>query len=217
MAQQLEPFQWVMNWHGLLSNAALAGLLESGFFPKWHAVLHHWLSSPAPNQDEITRWYLGWKGLFPQDLLDHPRVRLNFNHALNMMNTAAEGTPLPPLAAMAPAPAAAAAAGNGQAGGWGVGAAGGPGTGGAGGDAGRSTAEPTLRELVERYAADAGVEFVPRPGRYQDGLQVYSFGGVSCVLEAGGAVIRAQVRERWAPVSLARLLELAAAKQRGAP
>ena len=37
------------------------------FFPKWHAVLHAWLSA-SPNFDEVTRWYLGWKGLFPDEV-----------------------------------------------------------------------------------------------------------------------------------------------------
>lgn len=40
-------------------------LLEGYFFPKWHAVLRHWLAN-SPNYDEVTRWYLGWKSLFPQ-------------------------------------------------------------------------------------------------------------------------------------------------------
>ena len=40
---------------------------RQNFFPKWHAVLHAWLSA-APNFDEVTRWYLGWKGLFPEEV-----------------------------------------------------------------------------------------------------------------------------------------------------
>lgn len=34
----------------------LASLLEQYFFPKWHAVLRHWLSN-NPNYDEVTRWW----------------------------------------------------------------------------------------------------------------------------------------------------------------
>jgi hypothetical protein len=76
------------------------------FFPKWHAVLHAWLSA-APNFDEVTRWYLGWKSLFPEEVrasrgapsasapapdlvqtqvMSHERVRRGFNAALDMMN-----------------------------------------------------------------------------------------------------------------------------------
>jgi tuftelin-interacting protein 11 len=209
LSQQLEPFQWVLAWHGLLSNDALAALLESSFFPKWHAVLHHWLTH-QPNYDEVTRWYLGWKGLFPQDLQDQPRVRAGFNHALNMMNSAVEGQPLP---VEMPQAAGGGAGGLGGAGYAAEAAA----IGGAGGGVGRGyglEAEPTFKELVERYAMDAGVEFVPKVGRYQDGLQVYSFGGISCVLEVGSCVLRAQIRDRWAPVSLERLKQEAASRKK---
>jgi hypothetical protein len=33
----------------------MASLFEQYFFPKWHAVLRHWLSN-SPNYDEVTRW-----------------------------------------------------------------------------------------------------------------------------------------------------------------
>jgi tuftelin-interacting protein 11 len=137
-----------------------------------------------------------------------PRLRSAFNAALNLMNCAADGAPLPAAAAAAPAaattPAAApeepAAAGGGAAGGrWG-----GP--------------EPTLRDLVARYADEAGYEFLPKPGRFHDGLQVYSFGGVSCVLEAATSTVRAVLPgagDRWAPVSLERLAAEAAKRAAG--
>lgn len=38
LAQVLEPFQWVVAWHGLMSIGAMAALLDVGFFPKWHQV-----------------------------------------------------------------------------------------------------------------------------------------------------------------------------------
>ncbi len=56
-------------------------------------MLHHWLSGgtgqPA-NLDEVGRWYLGWKAALPQGLLDHERVRAQFNAALNTMNSVLE-------------------------------------------------------------------------------------------------------------------------------
>lgn len=169
-------------------------------------MLHHWLSH-APNYDEVTRWYLGWKGLFPQDLLDTPQIRANFNHALNLMNSAADGQPLPafvpPVAGYGAAASAAAAATAATAPGVNSGAVYGSGV------------EPSLKELVARYATDTGVDFLPKVGRYYDGLQVYSFGGVSCVLEPSSSVIRAQVRDRWAPVSLERLRQEALNKAAG--
>ena len=44
---------------GAASQPAVS-LLEDHFFPKWHAVLQHWLAH-APDYDEVTAWYLGWK------------------------------------------------------------------------------------------------------------------------------------------------------------
>eukprot|EP00955_Chlamydomonas_euryale_P045855 353259-Chlamydomonas_euryale.AAC.3 len=68
----------------------MVSLLEVGFFPKWHAVLAYWLSA-SPNYDEVTRWYLGWKGAMPAAVLDTERVRAQFTAALDVMNTAVDG------------------------------------------------------------------------------------------------------------------------------
>ena len=35
--------------------------------PTLSQVLHYWLSH-TPNYDEVTRWYLGWKGCFPSQV-----------------------------------------------------------------------------------------------------------------------------------------------------
>jgi tuftelin-interacting protein 11 len=204
LAPQLQPFHWAMAWHGLLPTGHLAALLESSFFPAWHALLHHWLSH-TPNYDEVTRWYLEWKGMFPQDLLDHPRVRAGFSTALNMMNSAADGQPLPAAApaAAGPVPSWRAELGGDQP------AAVKPLRG-----AGAAAAEPSFKDLVARYAEEQGLEFVPRAGRLHDGLQVYSFGGVSCVVDAAHSLVRAQLKDRgWAPVSLEKLRQEAAARR----
>lgn len=142
----------------------------------------------------------------PQDVLDQERVRVAFNHALNMMNCAADGQPLPPMAtsagAMGGGPQAAApqAAGGGR---WGAAAA-------------AAAADLSLRDLVARFAADAGLEFLPRPGRLHDGAPVYAFGGVSVVLDNSSSMVRAQLKDgRWAPVSLDKLLQEARARGGG--
>ena len=58
--QDLAAWRWVAAWAPVLAPGALAGLLEQHFFPKWHAVLRHWLAH-APDFDEVTAWFLGWK------------------------------------------------------------------------------------------------------------------------------------------------------------
>ena len=59
-AQHLAPWHWAVAWAPLLPPSQLVGLLEAVFFPQWHAVLHHWLAH-APDFDQVTTWYLGWK------------------------------------------------------------------------------------------------------------------------------------------------------------
>jgi tuftelin-interacting protein 11 len=217
---QLEPLEWALSWAGLLPLNQLAGLLEAAFFPAWLAILHHWLSA-APDFDEVTRWYLEWKGRLPQELLDHPRVRAAFATALNMMNAAADGHPLPPPSSL---PSAGTGAGAGSVPAWRreveADAAAGPAGYGkqppATSAAVASGPEPSLRELVGRYASEAGCEFLPRAGRLHDGLPVYAFGGVSCVVDGARGVIRAQLKDRgWVPVSLERLKAEAQAKAGG--
>ena len=231
---------------------------------------------------------------------DHERVRAQLTAALNAMNGAADappGAPAPPYAPYGDYGPTGAAYAEPS-----------PGTGAA------AAAEPSLRQLVEQYAADAGVAFLPKAGRRHEGLQarmwavmsearvwcdgcdqakirlllqgavgkercryvldaqgwtvprracdagdtvawltpvghrplrsagiwksaldgrqeyagvclrrhrcmipypmqVYGFGGVSCVVDTVAGVVRAQLDGRWAPVSLEALL--AAARLRG--
>jgi tuftelin-interacting protein 11 len=66
---------------------------------------------------------------------------------------------------------------------------------------------------VACFAEEQGVEFVPRPGRMHEGQPVYSFGGISCVLDIGHQLVHALIRERWTPVSLEGMLQAVQAKR----
>ena len=148
-------------------------------------MLHFWLSH-APNYDEVTTWYLGWKAAFPPALLSYDRIKRQFNTALNMMNTAVEGAVPPlPTAATGPPPAAAAPMGGAFASRWAgeadvVAAAEAQARESAAAAAAArglgvstpSASELTLRDLVQRYAEEHSISFMPKFGRFQDGLQV---------------------------------------------
>jgi tuftelin-interacting protein 11 len=155
------------------------------------------VGSPAPNFDEITRWYLAWKGLIPDEVLDTERIRAQMTAALDVMNAAVDGRAVPPMWTPAPAAAAQAAAQLAVP----------PAPPRPAGAAAFDASRLSLRELVEEFAAETGAEFLPRvPPRDHDGFRVYQFGRVSCVLDAAAGLVRAQVGGAWAPVSLEGLL-----------
>jgi len=229
-----DPLKWVLRWERVMPAKRMVGLLEACFFPKWHETLHAWLApprgsaEPPADLEQVTRWYLGWKALFSEDLLAHERVRAQINVALDMMNQAAagDGVAAPPDAAAAARRAAKAARGAARA----------EAREGAGAEAGtRSHArgvsgasEPaahemdddelhasmSLREAVEAFAVSRDVRFAPKPGREAEGLRVWSFGTVSVTIDAPKQIVRAHVDGRWAPVSLDQLLEMHKKKER---
>ena len=66
----------------------------------------------------------------------------------------------------------------------------------------------SLKDMVELYAGEAGVSFVPKPGRQgPEGLPVYGFGNVTVAVDGKQKRILAFVEGRWVPASLDALLE----------
>uniref|UniRef100_A0A4W5MJL3 Tuftelin interacting protein 11 n=1 Tax=Hucho hucho TaxID=62062 RepID=A0A4W5MJL3_9TELE len=89
--QQMETFNWVLDWEGMLSPSSLVSLLDKHFFPKWLQVYNCFLClwfSNSPNYEEITKWYLGWKSMFSDAVLAQPLIKDKFNGALDIMNRA---------------------------------------------------------------------------------------------------------------------------------
>lgn len=203
LQQDLAPFHWLTAWHPVLPQHHMVNLLEFRFFPAWHRVLQHWLSS-QPDFDEVTRWYLGWKSLFPQDLVDHERIRAQFTSALNSMNHAVEGRSVPAWqqAHMEAQPQAAPA----QPASYSAYAAPGPAM-QAPGQYMAAEEELTLRQLVESYAAENDIQLLPKAGQLEEGLQVYAFDKVSIIMDNVQGAIKAKVADRWVSVSLQELME----------
>lgn len=207
--QQLNQFNWVMAWASAIPMHHMAGMLEAGFFPKWQLALYHWLCS-NPNFDEVTQWYLGWKSLLPPELLANERIRRQLNTGLDMMNQAVVGAPvaqpgvrenlshlreseqqqfkahLQKQHAPGTASARQRAAGLDQLG----------------------VPDMSLKEVVEAFAQDNDVQFVPKVGRTHEGLQVYSFGAVSACVDSSNQTVLAQVGDRWTPIALEQLMEM---------
>lgn len=199
--QKLDQFYWIQTWASAIPVHHMIHLMDV-FFDKWQQVLYHWLCS-NPNFEEVTNWYLGWKKLVPPELLANEHVRHRLNVGLDMMNQAVEGMEVvqPGLRENisylrvleqrkfeAQQKAAAHARASGSLGG--------------------ATTQMTLKEVIEEYAQQNGFLFKPKPGRMQDGHQIYGFGKISIIIDSLNQKVFAQMEERWSLVSLEQLLEM---------
>jgi len=200
--QFVDPFRWVMEWTSLIPSRVMIQLLRMEFFPKWFKALHLWLLK-EPNFEEVSKWYLGWKSLLPDLLKDSQDIKQLFNRGLDLMNmslsnpqglgglfSVIEGelrNPGVPLASVKPAPAPV-----------------------------RPAEEPgmSFKDIVQKFAALNGVEFVPNVRRgHVDGKAIFNFGRVSIYLD-NRTIFASQLDTQsgswiWQPTSLQDLLPLA--------
>ncbi|PSS04603.1 Septin and tuftelin-interacting protein [Actinidia chinensis var. chinensis] len=207
--QKLDQFYWVQTWATAIPIHHMIHLMDV-FFDKWQQVLYHWLCS-NPNFEEVTQWYLGWKELLPPELLANEHIRYRLNLGLDMMNQAVEGMEVvqPGLrenmsylrvleqrkfeAQQKAAANARASTSLGSA----------TQTEGMGGEI-----EMSLKEVIEVHAQQNGLLFKPKPGRMQDGHQIYGFGKISIIIDSLNQKVFAQTEDRWSLVSLEQLLEM---------
>lgn len=188
------PCDWTLTWAGFLSRSQLGAIYVDGFFPKLHQVLHFWLSH-TPDYDEVWAWFEGYKRTrLPQGLSELDAVRVQLSAAFSAINSSQHGLPMPvgyPAVGSAEAVIAAnAAAGHAAA-------------------AQAVVDNRTLKEWLEIQAAEAGLSFVPRQGRLVAGLQVHALGKLSVVIDAKAGVLKAFMADRWVPMALAEMIELA--------
>ena len=197
--QHLEPFNWVMSWKEMISVHHMSSIFDKHLFPKWTQVLRKWLSS-NPNYDEVTKWYLGWKSLFPDEYLSNATIKEHFNRALSLMNQAVSGT-LQPGAKENVAyltsterrkeqEKAALKSEQVQS------------------TVSYSNAAPTrFKDLVEQAAEDNELLFIPIPNRRHEGKAVYSFG--KRVIYIDRDVVFYSSEGAWKPTSLEELVNIA--------
>uniref|UniRef100_A0AAQ4R1K7 Tuftelin-interacting protein 11 n=1 Tax=Gasterosteus aculeatus aculeatus TaxID=481459 RepID=A0AAQ4R1K7_GASAC len=204
--QQMEPFNWVMDWEGMLSPSSLVSLLDKNFFTKWLQVLCSWLSN-SPNYEEITKWYLGWKSMFSEALLLQPLIKEKFNEALDIMNRAVSsgmGGYMQPGAreniayltqterrkdfqyeAMQERRDAESVAHRGV-----------------------SAGVPTnFKDLIQTKAEENNIVFMPVVAKRHEGKQLYTFGRIVIYIDRG--VVFVQGEKTWVPTSLQSLIDMA--------
>ncbi|MCJ1480898.1 hypothetical protein MMC06_001053 [Schaereria dolodes] len=100
--QDLTPLSQILTWVPFFVPSTIAHLLVAEFFPKWHSILHIWLTS-SPNYDEIRQWFLWWKEQIPTEINTLPLVEAEWTKGLQTINLALElgdaaATDLPPPA-----------------------------------------------------------------------------------------------------------------------
>ena len=74
--QDLTLFSQVMTCYddGWLSLTHTLALLEGEFLLKWENALHVWLCSGKADMEEVAQFYLGWKSMISQSLLESDEV-----------------------------------------------------------------------------------------------------------------------------------------------
>ncbi|KAK4837059.1 hypothetical protein QYF36_002493 [Acer negundo] len=184
--QKIDEFCLVMSWISVVPMHLMVYLTERFFFAKWLQVLYHWLST-TPDFEQIHNWYLGWKGLIPQELLANENIRAQLNIGLNMMSQAADGLKVVmmeqwPLEAHQQKAAAAEARKEGA-------------------------AKLTLKE-GSAYAQKNELLFKPKPGRMHNGQQIYGFDNISIYVDSQNQMVYAKKEEGWIPVTLDTMLKM---------
>lgn len=209
--QHLDAWTWVMMWMDVIPMPHVVSLLEKYFFSKWLQVLCTWLNS-SPNYDEVTKWYMGWKAMFPEKLLASPIIKEQFSRALDIMNRAVSGHyqpgareniaylthtersrafEAPPTVRdlgvadreMVPPVRNVAATASLMAG------------------------KISFREMLENKAAENQILFMPVPNKTYEAKQVYKFGNVQIYIDRN--VVFMMENFLWLPVSINTLVEKA--------
>ncbi|KAK6130285.1 hypothetical protein DH2020_035957 [Rehmannia glutinosa] len=208
--QNLDQFYWVRTWVTAIPTHHMLQLMDV-FFNKWQEVLYHWLCS-KPNFEEVTKWYLGWKELLPPELQANEHIRYRLNIGLDMMNQAVEGMEVAPpglkenisylrvreqrqFETQKKAAAQAQRVSPGL-------------DSGIQAEGNSGGLDMSLKEVIEIHAQHNGLLFKPKPGRTQDGHQIYGFGNISIIIDSLNQKVFAQTDDRWSLVSLEQPLEL---------
>lgn len=188
--QDMTPLAQVLPWSTLLRPSVFSQLLETEFFPKWLDVLHMWLVQPRVSFEEVAQWYSFWKATFPENVQNIPGVARGFTRGLQLVNTAIELGPDAPKKLKRPdyrEELAAAATGT---------------------SATNVSAPPkktvplrtqevTFRSIVEEYAAEHNLLFIPT-GRAHEKSRMPLF-RVSNASGKGGILVYVQDDAVWAP------------------
>jgi len=93
--QDPRPLQWCLAWKSLIPTPLfITTLINSSLFNKLSICLHQWMTSPDCDLEEVSQWYLAWRGIFSDDLIEGGLMD-KFNGLLVMMNSLIDDPSLP--------------------------------------------------------------------------------------------------------------------------
>jgi tuftelin-interacting protein 11 len=203
--QDLTTLEDVLKWKDFFKPTVLGLLLSAEFFPKWHNVLHFWLTSD-PNYEEVGQWFSWWKTQIPEEINALDIVADEWDRGLEMMNLALDlgdtaKTDLPP-----PVPQE-----QHQTREYNKNKPSAPTNGTGSKPRPRVIEEATFKDVVEEWCADEGLIMIPlHEAHLQSGLPLFRItasangkGGLLVYLK--GDVVWAQnkkIRDVWEPVGL---------------
>ncbi|CAH1395223.1 unnamed protein product [Nezara viridula] len=197
--QSLDSWNWVMDWVEVIPPQIMADVLEKSFFPKWLQVLTMWLNM-APNYDQVTEWYSGWKSLIPPALRDQQQIKDQLRTALDMMSRSVGGGSMaaPPPMVQPPPPPVIHSDVRYQNMQQGI------------AEAVRTASQMIegFKELVQKRCEERGIVFLPLPNRYREGKQIYRCGLLQIYIDRN-VLFYSDNGANWNPISLQALLDKA--------
>jgi tuftelin-interacting protein 11 len=182
-----------MAWLDVVPKANFVNILEKSFFPKWLKVLSAWLNS-SPNYEEVSKWYVGWKSLFNEKLLQHPNIKAKLTQGLLMMNRSVSGaqvsyTPGEPSQPVQAVPSEL------------------PDLKLKGVQLSATPAVSSFKDIVERKAVEHNLMFMPIVNKFKEGKQVYKLGNLNVYLDRN--VVFMFQNGNWIPSSLNEIVQKA--------
>ncbi|EPB67440.1 g-patch domain protein [Ancylostoma ceylanicum] len=196
--KKYEEWYACMSWMGMISPDTMASIVTKYFFPRWYAALCHWLDSPRVILNEVKLWYREWDQRIPPQIRDFPTIKENLRRGMVALMESSQGLrvssgpPPPPLAQAVPPPPPPVAMRPSM----GV----------------PMNSHMSLKEVLERMAAQHDLTHIPQRDRLKEGRQVYWFGTQSIYLDRNIVYVLDTQTFSWRPVGMEELLQLAGVK-----
>ncbi|KAH8767846.1 putative G-patch domain-containing protein [Hyaloscypha finlandica] len=87
-APYMTALQGVFGWKVILKPSYIGEVIVKAVFPRWHDVLHQWLTVVGPNE-EIGQWFEWWRDeVFPDEIKNLPSIQEQFSKGHEMINQA---------------------------------------------------------------------------------------------------------------------------------